>query len=295
MAEPTNPRAVIGSNTADAPDYAKIETDRLADEYAKLVQESDALLAEAAAIPDEINDDETKGVVTSLIKRIRDAKVRIEGLHDLEKQPFLRRGQGVDQFFFGIWDKLVRRDRKNKEGAGDRLNRILTDYDTKVLRRKQEEARRIAEAAAAEERRRREEAEALARKAEEERLAAERARKPETIAAKTEQATATAEAASTAKVEAEVAGARAEAAYVDTLAKPADIMRTRGSDGTLSTMATEPYAVVTDITKLDGAKLWAQVSAAEKEKALARWARLTDYREQMAGASIGRRPKSVVR
>ena len=96
-------------------------------------------------------------------------------------------------------------------------------------------------------------------------------------------------------METELAIGKAEQAHIDTLAKPADIMRTRGTDGTLSTMATEPFAEVTDRDQLDKAKLWPFFTDEAIEKALRAWAKTTGHKVSMDGASIGKRPKSVVR
>lgn len=286
--------SMIGDNTQTI-DYAKEEVERLAREYGQFVTTVEELTAEAEAIPEEIDGPETKEVVVDLIKRIRDAKGRIEALQVVEKQPFLRRGQGVDQFFFGLWDRLLKRAKHNRDGIGDSLNQKLTRYDVRMLAEENERRRKAAEEtarihAAAEQARL--EAE---RKAEEARLAAERARKPETTAAKQEIAEQAAEAASAARVEETVAASSAEQAHVDTLAKPADVMRTRTSAGTLSTMQTETFAEIEDQTKLDMALLWPFIKFDAKEAALKAWARGTDHRVQMAGAKIGRRPKSQVR
>lgn len=284
----------IGDNT-DSIDYAKVEVDRLANEYAETGRSVETLLSEFDMAPVVIENDAQKGVVASLIKRMRDAGKRIEGIRELEKEPHFRRGQGVDQFFNGLADRLLRRDRKNRPGAGDVLQQRLTDYDTKILLAEQERRRKEAAEAARIQREKDEAARKAAAEAEEKRLAAERARKPETTAAKQEAAAQAEEAASSAKIDAAVAADQAEAAYVDTLAKPADIMRNRGADGTLTTMARENYAEVEDATKLDKESLWPFISLDAKEKALRQWARTTGYRQQMAGAAIGDRPKSVVR
>lgn len=289
-----NPRAVIGSNTPDSIDYAKEETERLSQEYAELANTAASLEEEVLAIPAVLAVDD-KPKVLDLMKRIRDTKVRCEGLHQLEKQPFLRRGQGVDQWFFGVIDRLMKRDKKNRDGAYDDLGRRLTDLDTRLLAEEQERRRRIAEE---QERIRRaaEEARLKAeREAEEARLAAERARKPETQAKKEEIAQQAEVAASDAKVEETVAAAKAEEAFVDTLARPADLMRTRTSSGTLGTVAQETFAEIENVGELDGAKLWQFVTFDNKQKALLAWARSTDFREPMPGAKVGRRPKSRVR
>lgn len=289
-----NPRAVIGSNTPDSIDYAKEEVERLRQEYAELDNTASTLEEEHSRIPIVLQLADKDGVL-DLMKRVRDTTMRCEGLHQLEKQPFLRRGQGVDQWFFGIIDRLKKRDKRNQDGIYDDLGRRLTDLDTRLLAEEQERRRRIAEE---QERIRRaaEEARLKAeREAEEARLAAERARKPETQAKKEEIAQQAEVAASEAKVEETVAAAKAEEAYVDTLAKPADILRTRTAAGTLGTAQQEPYAEIENVAMLDGAKLWQFVTFDNKQKALLAWARSTDFREPMPGAKVGRRPKSRVR
>lgn len=289
-----NPRAVMGGNT-DAVDYAKEESERLQRDYAPLAEATAKIEEEAGSIPLPIADPDTKERVVDVIKRGRDVKARIEALHKIEKEPHHRRGQGVDQFFFGLWDRIVKRDRKNRDGVMDTLGAELTAYDTRVVAEEQERRRKEAEEtervrAAAERLRLQAEAEAEAA-----RLAAERARLPETTAAKTEVAEQKETAAGAARVEETVATAAAEDAYVSTLARPADIVRARTSSGSLSTMQQETYAEIVAVAELDGAKLWAFLPYAEKEKALRAWAKSTDYREEMKGAKIGRRPKSVVR
>jgi hypothetical protein len=294
MSMSDNARAVIGSNTPDAIDYAKEESERLQRDYAELARTAETLEAEAADVTGITNPEE-KGVVVNLIKRIRDVSKRADGLRELEKQPHYRRGQGVDQFFFGLIDRLTKRDRKNRDGIGDSLGKMLTEYDTRILAEEQERRRLEAEAAERVAAAKRAEEARLAAAAEEARLAAERARKPETAAVKEQAAQQAEQAAGAATVEAKVAEAAAEQAHVDTLSRPADIMRTRTSAGTLSTMQQETYAEIEKAELLDKEKLWMFVPFDAKQKALNAWARSTDWREPMTGARIGRRPKSTVR
>jgi hypothetical protein len=291
-----NPRAGIGDNVQSI-DWAGTETARLQLDYAYIGKSVEELLSEAAKF-EVVTDDDDKGKVTSLIKRIRDEAKRINGLHEIEKAPHFRRGQAVDQFFFGAEDKLLKRDKKAKDGAADRLGSILTAYDVRKLAEEQERRRKeAAEAAriayAAEQERLR-----LEREAEEARLAAERARKPETTAAKAEIAEQKADEASAARVDEAVATAAAEEAYVATLARPADIMRARGDDGTLSTMGTEKFAEVTDRTKIDLEKLRSYLPIAAIETALRKYAESVGYSNdasvQIAGARFGKKPKSKV-
>lgn len=289
-----NPRAVTGGNT-DSIDYAKEESDRLRRDYAPLFETVERMEAEAEKIPLPIVDADAKEIVVDMIKRIRDTKVRIEALHIVEKQPHFRRGQGVDQVFFGLWDRLMKRDRKNRDGIADVLGRELTAYDVRILAEEQERRRREAEEADRVLRERQQEEARLAQIAEDARLKAERARTPETTATKTEIAVAAETAASAATVDAKVAEAAAEDTYVATLARPADMARTRTTSGTLATVETETYAEIEKAENLDMAKLWPYIAYAEKEKALRAWAKGTGHNEQMAGAKIGRRPKSRVR
>ena len=126
-------------------------------------------------------------------------------------------------------------------------------------------------------------------------MAAERARKPETTVAKSAMADLAESAASGSKIEADLALGKAEEAHIATLAKPADLVRTRVDEGPTVTMATEPYAIIEDESLLDRDRLWAFISLDAKEKALRAWAKTTGYNHPMAGAKIGRRPRSVVR
>ena len=298
------PLPALISDAAEKQDFAQIVTEWLNDRFGSAPKMVADLLEECADLVRdkvtgelvEIADDEMKGKVTSLIKRIRDEAKKLEGIHDKEKIPYYRGGQAIDQTFFGLIDKLTRRDKKNRAGAADILNDMLTAYDSKVLAAKQAELRRQAEEKARLEREAREREAAEARKAEEMRLAAERARKPEIVEEKREVAAQQEVVSSVAKAEVQVAAAEAEGAHVAALAKPADLMRTRNeTTGVLSTMQTEPYAVVEDANALDPVSLWPFVTLAAKEAALRGWAKTNGYTKQMAGAKVGRRPKSVVR
>ena len=305
------PREVIGGNrpplarsiAAEEGDFALVTTAFLEDEYAKQPPIVQSLLDEATTLLRDptsgelmpIADDAMKGRVASLIKRMRDAAKNLAAFHGKEKGPYLRGGQAVDQFFFGLIDKLGRREKRSRPGAADVLGQMLTDYDQRKLeehlaeqrRIQQEEARRAAAARAEQERQERE--------AEEARQAEARARKAENKEAHAEVAKAAEQQADTAGTTATIAESRAEEARIEQLRRPADIMRTRGDDGTLTTMAQETYAEITNRTELDLTKLGPYIPLDGLQRALNAWAKLTDYREPMAGAAIGRRPKSVVR
>jgi hypothetical protein len=287
--------SMIGDNTQTI-DYAREEIDRLASEYNHLSVKADELLSEAfLQIEAGIDDQDAKSKVASLIKRLRDADKQVEAIRELEKMPHYRRGQGVDQFFNGLRDKLFKREKRGRDGGGDQLQTMLTEYDTQLLREEQERRRKEAEAAQREWQRKEAELREAARVAQEKAEAAERARKAETQAAKTAAADEASRIAADARIAAEASAEKAEAAHVATLSRPADIMRQRGQDGTLTTMAREYYAEIEDAHLLDAEVLWPFVPIDAKEKALRAWAKTTGHRTQMPGAAIGSRPKSVVR
>lgn len=294
---------IAASISAYEGDFAADVTKHLNEVYGKYEGIIAGLMAEAAALVRDpetgelkpITDAETKGKVATLIKRIRDLAKALSSFHEKEKTPYLRGGQACDQRFFGWIDKLLRRAKANKPGAADVLGEMLTDYDTMMLEREKAERRRIADEEARVAREKQIEAARLAKEAADRQAEADRARKPAIIEQKQEVAQETAAAASEAKVDAAISAGKAEAAHVDTLAKPADIMRQRGDDGTMTTMATEAYAVVEDEALLDKNMLWPFIPLAAKEQAFRAWAKNTGYTQQMAGGKCGRRPKSVVK
>lgn len=300
MSDTLNPRAVIGGNLGtDAPDYAKLEVERLRQDYNELCAVTvPTLLEEYRAIPDEL-DAETKPAVVDLIKRIRDAARRILAFHEVEKQPHFRRGQGVDQFFFGLCDQLGKREKKAKDGAADVLQKRLTAYDVRVLEAENERRRLAAaeearKAAEAREQRERAEREAAERQAE-----ADRARNAARKAEKQDAAVAAAAEASAARVEEAVAASRAEETRIETMAKPANIMRERTASGTLATMGEEKFAEVLDRNTIDLERLRPYLPADAVATALRRYAESVGYSSdasvQIAGAKFGKRPKSLVR
>lgn len=301
--EDLNPRAVIGGNSplpkliSEQENFAQTVTDYLNEEFKDSLAMVPELLNEARELPNPIDCDETKGKYTSLIKRIRDHAKNLDAFHEKEGTNYYRGKQAVDQLFFGPIDKLSRRVKTNKPGAADILNERLTAYDTKILAEKQAELQRQADEAARIAREAQEKAAREAAEAEAARLAAERARAPAKVEEKTAVASVKKQVAAVAAVEATIAAGHAEAATIATYAKPADLMRTRGDDGTLSSMATEPYAVLLPGGEnlLDKDKLWPFIPLAAKEQALRGWAKNVGYTQQMPGASVGRKPKSVVR
>lgn len=310
-----NPREAIGGNVA-VTDYAKVEQERLASEYIGYLNTLNELSAEAEAKDVAIDDDETALKTGALIKRLRDLDKRVEETRVVEGEPWLRRKNACDAFFKGLRNIIQpedKRERQTKPGWIDRLQGRINVYQDRKeqaererLERERLEQARIARETAEKAERDRKEAERLKQEAEERAREAERARAPEHVARKTDIATEAAQAADAAagdvvgsRLAAQQAAEAAHDAYIATLAKPADIVRTRGvtsaGAGVTLTKAKEPYAVVTDRNKLDKAKLWNSFTDDQVEMALRKWARATGHNEQMEGASIGWGTKGVTR
>lgn len=290
MSNLDNPRAVIGDNRA--PDYAQKVADELREQYRETETRVTFLLDAAENAP-KVVDEESMGVVAGLIRSIKDEVARLEALREAEKMPHYRAAQAVDSYFNPLKELLAAKNRTSKPGALDRLQRGLDDYNQAKLAAERERRRQEAEKAARIERERREAEERARREAEERRIAAEKARKD--IEAKSNAAAEAEAGAAAAQAAADLASVEAESARIATLAKPADLVRTRTEQGPLVTMGTEPYAVIEDENALDRDVLWPFISTDAKERALRAWARTTNYSQPMTGARVGKRPKTVVR
>jgi chemotaxis protein histidine kinase CheA len=316
----TNPRAVIGGNKA--PDYAKLEQERLAAEYVGYTNTLADLTALAEArdveIPDDADADAAALEAGAIIKRFRDLDKRIEETRVVEGEPHLRRKNACDAFFKGLRNIIQPEDRQRRTKPGwiDRLQaRINAHQDRKEARERARleaeslERQRVAREAEEKAQRDRDAAEALRREEERKRAEADRARKPENIEAKTEEANqagafaaAKESAAAASTIAAEQATAAAQEARIATLAKPADIVRTRGvtndGAGVTLTKAKEKYSILADRDAMDDAayaRLGPFFTDDAVQTALNKFARATNYREPMAGAEIGERTKGVTR
>jgi hypothetical protein len=292
MTDAQNPRAVIGDNVSL--DHGAQVAAALARDYAATAQAVTAALDKARDLPTKVESEGDALAVGAVIKELRDLDKRVEGLRISEKAPYLAAETAVDGFFFGLREKLARRQKTARPGALDVLQARVDAFLER--RRVEEEARRRREAeeAARIAREAQERAAAEARAAEEAERAAARARNPERIEEKNAAAQEANRAADAAQAEAALATDRAQEAHIATLAKPADMVRTRG-DGVLLTSAREPFAVVVDRALLDKAALWPFFTDAEIEKALRGWAKSTNHAKPMPGAEVGHRAKGVTR
>lgn len=310
----TNPRAVAGDN--QAPDYAKIETERLVDEYRGLTNTLNALVSEAESAPDRIDDDPSALKIGGLIKRFRDLRERFEQTRIVEVEPHLRRQNAINAFFNG-WRKHIQPDDKSERrvspGWIDKLQARIDAHQARKEAAERERLERLrieqeAVARAARERadREAEDARKAAAAAAELQASADRARSETARAEKqaiadaaAKAATEAAAAARGAEVTASAATETATDARIGTLVAPQDIVRTRGvteeGAGVTLTTGKESYAHVVDRTKLNAAKLFPYLNDKEVEKALRAYAKATNHNEPMDGAEIGWKRKGITR
>lgn len=183
--------------------------DKLRDENYELIQRRDQLLDASTRIP-PITDDDVAGKVSDYIKQLSALVKASETNRTGAKEPYLEGGRNVDGFFKAITDPV--------EKVKTDTQRKLTTY----LREKEEAARRA-----------RQEEERLAREA------AEAARKEaERLAA---------DAADAAGLDSAIGAEKAaEAAQADLVkaerasdVKPAELSRTRGEYGSMSSLRTQ--------------------------------------------------------
>jgi uncharacterized membrane protein YqiK len=280
--------SIPGAGHNEAPDYAQTITATLQKDYAELVKGAGDLLEEARALPASIpdGDESTLNTFTTLIKRMRDTTSRITTFHVTEKEPHLRAGQAVDQFFFRLHERLARRSNKDKPGAADILQARVGDF----LERKRIAEQKIRDeaerAARAEAERIRNEQIAAARAAEEAAAKAARARNAANIAAHAAEAERQRKLAEEARKLQEAADQAAEDARIDATAKPADLVRTRTEGGAIATLRQVPLVKIEDVSKLDKELLWPFLKDEHILMALKAWAKTKSHKVPMAGATI---------
>lgn len=191
------------------PSDLDILRERLAEEAAPIERRRDELLASVARVPAEVANEEVAGKVTDLIKLITACHKNAETTRVGRKEPFLASSRAVDGFFKGITDPL------------DRGKAALNAKLTLFLRRKADEERKVREAEA---KRQRDEAARLQREADERAVALKSEEQlPAAVEAETVAAQATAD---------------ADTAQRSADAKAADLSRTRGAWGGVSSLVT---------------------------------------------------------
>lgn len=249
-----NPREALGGNTGI--DHARDVISRLSKDYAALSESVAAVLVDARALPAEVDSVEVAEQFTAVIKRIRELDTRVEGIREAEKEPYLTSERAVDQFFFGLRDRLERRKKTEKPGGADVLVARLHAYNQKRLdeeRARRDEELRVAREAEDVARREREELQRQQREAEEK---AARARKLENKEAAEAAASEAERAAAAARKAEEDARQKSMLAQAQTQSSSADMVRERHGSGALNTMRQVPLVEIIDSMKLNAVALW---------------------------------------
>jgi hypothetical protein len=283
------------ANTNEQPDYAGEVVARLSKDYASLLESVADVLSRLRGLPKVIEDDGQFDEYAKIIREARDLNKRLDVYHDMEKAPFLRGGQGCDQFFFGQSDKLARRNKTNPAGGIDIADARVDAYMQEKLRIEREAREKVAAEERAKAAAEQAKLDAARKAAEESAAKAARARNEENIAAHRAEAEKQAAIAAEALKTAELAAQQAEDARIETKASAADMTRTRLDSGAIGTMGTVPFVAIEDVTKLDMAALWPHLKEDAILSALKSWAKVSGHRKPMAGAIIELRNKGQVR
>ena len=238
--------------------------DRLADQYEELTTRRDDLLAGIAETPGSVDDEDTARKVTDWIKQIAACIKNANSIRVSEKEPYLEGGRQVDGYFKTITEPLDK-GKKKIEGR-------LTLYQRQVAaeeKRRRDEERRDAEEAAA--------------------LAVEvAARAAEALRMERDL-----DAAVQAEAAAEQAAADAVKAQVAADAKAADMSRTRGDYGGVSSLRTRWVGILTTRAGLDLESLRDHIPEAALEQAIRSFVKAGG--RKLSGAQIYEDTMTVVR
>ncbi|MCH7936631.1 MAG: hypothetical protein IH994_06020 [Proteobacteria bacterium] len=201
-----DPRLEIGAN--QPPADANPLLDRLRTDHADLISRRDELLGGIDRAPEAIEDEKTAGIMADFVqKQIDKFLKRAKAVHADEKEPYLSGGRTVD----GFWHSLIDDIETGKLKLNAARKKFADDKAAKE-RKAREEAARLA----------REEQERLQREAEEQ---AAKLREEKDLQAAVE-----------AEEAAEAARLVAEKAAKVAAAKPAEMGRTRGEHGGMTTL-----------------------------------------------------------
>jgi len=277
-----------GSNLIPA--YASEVPGQLASDYRELTIRAEELIEAAVALPDIINDDAQLELTSSHVIGLRDLSKRAESNRVAEKAPWLYGGNAVDAFFFKMIEQVNLTKRKLDARVNDYQQRRLAEE----RRRREEEARKARERE--EEARREREAAARAQRAAEK--AAAEAKRPETIERHETQAEEYAGLEADARIDEQIAAAKAEEAELATMESAAQIVGHRfqhGERGGKVTMRRTPVVTIEDRDALDKDALWPFLKEEEILRALKLWARATNHAKLMRGARIEIRDTSVIK
>jgi hypothetical protein len=263
----------IGHNIAP---FAEGISDRLDLDYAELKSNAKAVLDDTESLPVIVETSADVEPIASAIKKLGDLVGRATAHRVAEKEPYLRAGDKVFAWFTkGLIEPLNARR--------EQLRIRLDAFKQRQLA--EERAKREAEAAIA-----RAQQIAAQRAREEAEAAARRARSVETMAQREAEAR-------QARVESDMAAARAEQTALATMASSSAMVRERfeGERSGHVGMRKTPVVIIEDVAKLDLELLRPFFKEEHLLMALKGWAKATGYQQEMPGAVVTIRDSTVVR
>jgi hypothetical protein len=259
-----------------APPYAQEVTNRMAADYAALVESAVEAIQQADELPLAVENSEQVALISAAVVKIRDIKGRTESHRKAEKEPYLRSAEAIDAFFFRLEDQL---EQVRKE--------LATRVDTFKQRQLAEErARRAAEAADA----RRVQEQALLAQAQA--VAAQRRARSAEMQAQREAE------ASRARIDAQMAEEATERAVLSEMASPTAMVGERFEGRERSgqvAMRKTPVVFIEDVSKLDLELLRPFIKEEHLLMALRGWAKATGYSQEMPGATVAMRDSTIIK
>lgn len=225
----------------------------LAENYASVQSEIDAIAGRANAAPKKVKSDADLDAVGVIVKDAKAMAKRVDGLRTAEKEPHLKAGREVDTFFKGLSDRLA----KMAAVLGERASEYQREKLAEQRRKAEEEARKAREKAEAE-RRKAEEAEAAGRA---------------TVAARAE-------------ARAEIADERAAAAEQALDMSNADLARQRTASGLTASARTTFKVRITNLSELNLGPLGPYFDRDAVQKAANGWLRFTKGADKLPGLEV---------
>lgn len=247
----------LGHN--NPPSDIEILQERLTENNKDAFDRTNKLLADAEQLPDACYD-ESAEQFTETIKRLMACDKFLNAQREKEKEPFLAGGRAVDGFF-NVWREKV-------SNAKTKLSRVLTVYQQQKAN--EERAAREAQAKLLREKAEREIAEAR-------RL--EEAKATELATSRLEQAVITEQQAQKVEASAQV--------------KPAELHRSRGSQGQVASLRTVWKGEIVNRKELDIESIRDHIPLDALERALSSFVRAGG--RELRGAKIYSHEESVVR
>lgn len=234
----------------------------LAETYREVEQAIDALMKRSEGGPSKIDSDEDLDKVHKLVTDARDLLKKAEGFRAMEKEPFIRDGRIVDQFFSVLKDRAERVQKKFQKIGDEHAQRLAREARQKA----EDEARRANEEAERQAR--------LAREAEESRRLTS---------------------ASVHDARSDLAAEKAFQAQAVAEQSSADLVRARTASGGLSSARETWDFTISDVTKIPLDQIRPFLKPEHIEQAVRAFVKINQDRVPLEGVKVFRSTKAAFR